>query len=159
MKAVTPSFDWDAYLKALKAPKVADVNMAHPVFFKGVDSMLGTVSIEDWKTYLRWHLVHDAADALSTAFVNENFDFYGKTLNGTKEMQPRWRRCVVATDGVLGEALGEVYVKKAFPPEAKARMKELVNNLIVALREDIPTLKWMSEPTRQAAIAKLERLP
>src|SRR6185436_12027007 len=129
MKAVTPSFDWDAYLKALKAPKFADVNMAHPVFFKGVDSMLGTVSIEDWKTYLRWHLVHDAADALPTAFVNENFDFYGKTLNGTKELQPRWRRCVLATDGVLGEALGEVYVKKAFPPEAKARMKELVNNL------------------------------
>jgi putative endopeptidase len=156
MKAVTPSFDWDAYLKALKAPKFADVNMAHPVFFKGVDSMLGTVSIEDWKTYLRWHLVHDAADALPTAFVNENFDFYGKTLNGTKELQPRWRRCVLATDGVLGEALGEVYVKKAFPPEAKARMKELVNNLTAALRDDIQTLKWMSEPTQKQAIAKLE---
>ena len=117
--------------------------------------MLNSVSIDDWKTYLRWHLVHDAAEALSAPFVNENFDFYGKTLNGTKEIQPRWRRCVIATDQNLGDALGEVYVKKAFPPEAKARMKELVNNLIVALREDIPTLDWMSEPTRQAAIAKL----
>lgn len=156
LKAVTPDFDWSAYLKALGAPKFADVNMAHPAFFKAVDGMLSTVPLDDWKTYLRWQLVHDAAEALSSAFVNENFDFYGKTLNGTKELLPRWRRCVMATDRTLGEALGEVYVKKAFPPEAKARMKELVNNLIAALREDIMTLTWMSEPTRKQAIAKLE---
>jgi putative endopeptidase len=155
LKNVMANFDWNTYIKKIDAPKFTEINVAHPDFFKGVDQMLTSVPIEDWKTYLRWHLVHDAADALSTAFVNENFNFYGKTLNGTKELQPRWRRCVVATDQNLGEALGEVYVKKAFPPEAKARMKELVNNLIVALREDIPTLDWMSEPTRQAAIAKL----
>lgn len=156
MKTVTPAFNWDAYLNALKAPKFTDVNMAHPAFFKGLNALLSSVSIDDWKTYLRWHLVHSAADALSSPFVNENFDFYGKTLNGTKELQPRWRRCVVATDATLGEALGEVYVKKAFPPEAKARMKELVNNLTAALRDDINTLEWMSEPTRKQAIAKLE---
>jgi putative endopeptidase len=155
LKNVMANFDWATYTKKVGAPKFTEINVAHPDFFKGVDQMLANVSIADWKTYLRWHLVHDAADALSTAFVNENFNFYSKTLNGTKEIQPRWRRCVVATDGRLGEALGEVYVKKAFPPEAKARMKELVNNLIVALRDDIPTLDWMSEPTRQAAIAKL----
>jgi putative endopeptidase len=155
LKNVMANFDWATYTRKLGAPKFTEVNVAQPDFFKGVDPMLTSVSIDDWKTYLRWHLVHDAADALSTAFVNENFNFYGKTLNGTKENQPRWRRCVVATDQNLGEALGEVYVKKAFPAEAKARMKELVNNLIVALREDIPTLDWMSEPTRQAAIAKL----
>ena len=155
LKNVMANFDWATYIKKTGAPKFTEINVAHPDFFKGVDQMLISVPIEEWKTYLRWHLVHDAADALSTAFVNENFNFYGKTLNGTKEIQPRWRRCVVATDGNLGEALGEVYVKKAFPPEAKARMKELVNNLIVALREDIPTLEWMSEPTRQAAIGKL----
>jgi putative endopeptidase len=155
LKNVLTNFDWATYTKKLGAPKFTGVNVAHPDFFKGVDPMLTSVSIDDWKTYLRWHLVHDQADALSAAFVNENFNFYSKTLNGTKEIQPRWRRCVVATDQRLGEALGEVYVKKAFPPEAKARMKELVNNLIVALREDIPTLDWMSEPTRQAAIAKL----
>ncbi|HKR60825.1 MAG TPA: M13 family metallopeptidase [Pyrinomonadaceae bacterium] len=153
---VTPNFDWNAYLKALNAPKFTDVNMAHPAFFKGLTAMLGTVSVDDWKIYLRWRLVHDAADALSSNFVNENFDFYGKTLNGTKELLPRWRRCVMATDGSLGELLGQVYVKKAFPPEAKARMKELVNNLTAALREDIKTLDWMSEPTQQQAIAKLE---
>ena len=155
LKNVMANFDWATYIKKIGAPKFTEINVAHPDFFKGVDQMLTSVPIEDWKTYLRWHLVHDAANALSTAFVNESFNFYGKTLNGTKELQPRWRRCVVATDQNLGEALGEVYVKKAFPPEAKARMKELVNNLIVALREDIPTLDWMSEPTRQAAIAKL----
>ncbi len=155
LKTVMPNFDWVTYTTKLGAPKFAEINVAHPDFFKGVDPLLTSVSIDDWKTYLRWHLIHDAADALSSAFVNENFDFYARTLNGTKEIQPRWRRCVVATDGVLGEALGEVYVKKAFPPEAKARMKELVNNLIVALREDIPTLDWMSDPTRKAAIAKL----
>jgi putative endopeptidase len=154
-KNVMANFDWTTYTKKLGAPKFSEINVAHPDYFKGVDRLLTSVSIDGWKTYLRWHLVHDAADALSAAFVNENFNFYGKTLNGTKEIQPRWRRCVVATDQHLGEALGEVYVKKAFPPEAKARMKELVNNLIVALREDIPTLNWMSDPTRQAAIAKL----
>jgi putative endopeptidase len=155
LKNVMANFDWSTYFKKRSVPAFTEINVAHPDFFKGVDAMLTSVSIDDWKTYLRWHLVHDAADALSTAFVNENFDFYSKTLNGTKEIQPRWRRCVVSTDNNLGEALGEVYVKKAFPPEAKARMKQLVDNLIAALREDIPTLDWMSEPTRQAAIGKL----
>ena len=156
LAAVTPDFDWNAYLKALNAPKFTDINMSHPAFFKGLNAMLGRVSLDDWKTYLRWHLVRDAADALSSNFVNENFSFYGTTLNGTKELLPRWRRCVVATDSTLGELLGQVYVKNAFPPEAKARMKELVNNLIAALRDDINTLDWMSEPTRKQAVAKLE---
>lgn len=154
--ASTPNFDWNAYLKALNAPKFTDINMAHPAFFKGLNEMLVAVPIEEWKSYLRWHLVHDAASGLSSNFVNETFDFYGKTLNGTKELLPRWRRCVMATDGSLGELLGQVYVKKAFPPEAKARMKELVNNLTAALRDDIKTLDWMSEPTQKQAIAKLE---
>ena len=156
LAAVTPDFNWNSYLKALNAPKFTDINMSHPTFFKGLNAMLGSVSLDDWKTYLRWHLVHDAADALSTNFVNEHFSFYGTTLNGTKELLPRWRRCVVATDQTLGELLGQVYVKKAFPPEAKARMKELVNNLVAALRDDINTLDWMSEPTQKQAIAKLE---
>ncbi len=156
LAAVTPDFDWNTYLKALNAPKFTDINMSHPAFFKGLNAMLSRVSLDDWKTYLRWHLVHDAAEALSSNFVNEHFSFYGTTLNGTKELLPRWRRCVMATDGTLGELLGQVYVKKAFPPEAKARMKELVNNLVAALRDNINTLDWMSEPTRKQAVAKLE---
>ena len=155
LKDVMANFDWTGYFKAIKAPTFTEINVAHPDFFKGVDAMLTSVPLDDWKTYMRWHLVHDAADALSTAFVNEDFDFYGKTLSGTKELQPRWRRCVLSTDNNLGEALGEVYVKKAFPPEAKARMKDLVNNLLAAMREAIPTLEWMSDPTRQNALAKL----
>jgi putative endopeptidase len=155
LKKVMANFDWATYIKQRGTPAFTEINVAHPDFFKGVDQMLTSVAINDWKSYLRWHLVHDAAEGLSTPFVNEDFSFYGKTLNGTKEIQPRWRRCVVATDQNLGEALGEVYVQKAFPPEAKARMKALVNNLISALREDIPTLEWMSAPTQQAAIAKL----
>ncbi len=155
MKNVLTNFDWPGYLKAIKAPTFTEINVAHPNFFKGVDAMLTSVPLDDWKTYLRWHLVHDAASALSSAFVNEDFNFYGKTLNGTKELQPRWRRCVGSTDQFLGEALGEVYVKKAFPPEAKARMRALVDNLLAAMREAIPTLDWMSDPTRQNALAKL----
>ena len=156
LKTLTPNFDWAVYFKKLGAPKFAEINIGQPDFFRAADKMLTSVPVDDWKTYLRWHLLRAAAPSLSAAFVNENFDFYSRTLTGTKEMLPRWRRCVVATDQNLGEALGEVYVKKAFPPEAKARMKELVNNLIAALREDITTLDWMSEPTRKAAIAKLE---
>ena len=155
LKNVMANFDWPGYLKVIKSPSFTEINVAHPNFFKRVDEMLTSVPLDDWKTYLRWHLVHDAASALSSAFVNEDFNFYGKTLNGTKELQPRWRRCVGATDQFLGEALGEVYVKKNFPPEAKARMKALVDNLLAAMREAIPTLDWMSDPTRQNALAKL----
>ncbi len=156
LKNVMANFDWSAYLKAIKVSHLHRNQCCLSAnFFKGVDAMLTSAPLDDWKTYLRWHLAHDAADALSSAFVNEDFNFYGKTLNGTKELQPRWRRCVGMTDQCLGEALGEVYVKKAFPPEAKARMKALVDNLLAAMREAIPTLDWMSDPTRQTALAKL----
>ncbi|HEX6622539.1 MAG TPA: M13 family metallopeptidase [Pyrinomonadaceae bacterium] len=152
---LVPAFDLAAYFKAMGAPAIAEVNVGQPDFFRGLDKVLASVPAEEWQTYLRWHLVRGAAPALSSAFVNESFEFNGKTLTGTKEMLPRWRRCVNATDNALGEALGEAFVKKAFPPESKARMRELVKNLIAALREDIGTLEWMSEPTRKAAIAKL----
>ncbi len=152
---LVPAFDLAAYFKAMGAPAITEVNIGQPDFFRGLDKVLASVPAEEWQTYLRWHLVRGAAPALSSAFVNESFDFNGKTLTGTKEMLPRWRRCVNATDNSLGEALGEAFVKKAFPPESKARMRELVKNLIAALREDIGTLEWMSEPTRKAAIAKL----
>ena len=97
-----------------------------PTSLKKINAMLTDVSITDWKTYLRWMLVNSAAPILSKNFVDENFNFYSKYLQGTKEQQPRWRTCVQATDGNLGEALGQEYVKKAFTPEAKVRMDELI---------------------------------
>jgi len=155
LKQLAPGFDFVAYFKAVGSLKLSEVNVGQPDFFRGLDRAVATAPVEDLQTYLRWNLVRGAAPALSKAFVDENFEFYGKTLTGAKEQLPRWRRCVNAADSTLGEALGEAYVKRAFPPESKARMQELVKNLIAALREDITTLEWMSEPTRQAAVAKL----
>jgi putative endopeptidase len=117
---------------------------------------LSSVPLDDWKVYLRWHLLHASAPGLPEKFVMENFDFYDRKLNGTKEIQPRWKRCVQSTDRNLGEALGAVYVDKYFSPAAKAHAKEMVNNLIAALREDMPTLSWMSPETKKMALAKLE---
>ncbi len=156
LRKLVPGFDWDAYLKGLKAPRFTEINIAQPEFFEGLGKILTSAPIADLKTYMRWQLIHSQAGLLSSKFVNEDFSFYGTALNGTKELQPRWRRCVVATDQNLGEALGEVYVKKAFSPEAKARMQTLVRNLIAALREDITTLDWMTDATRKQAIAKLD---
>ncbi|MFN2454334.1 MAG: M13 family metallopeptidase [Pyrinomonadaceae bacterium] len=156
LQKLTPNFVWADYLKNINAPQINEVNVGQPEFFQAADKLLVSVPLNDWKTYLRWHLVNDTADALSSKFVNEDFDFKGRTLTGAKENQPRWRRCVAATDASLGEALGEVYVQKAFTPEAKARMQKLVGNLIAALRTDLATIDWMGDATRKQAIAKLE---
>jgi predicted metalloendopeptidase len=114
------------------------------------------VPLDDWKTYLRWHVLNALSSSLSTPFVDESFAFNGRTLQGTPEQQPLWKRAVSATDRMLGDALGQAYVKQYFPPESKRRMQELVNNLKAALRDDIKTLDWMSEPTRKQALAKLD---
>ncbi len=152
---LTPHFSWPEYFGEVHSPAVADINVGQPDFFMEVDAELGSVSLTDWKVYLRWHLVHAAAAGLSSKFVDENFNFYQRTLTGTQEILPRWRRCVQSTDRQLGEALGEYYVKRAFPPEAKAKASSMVQNLIAALRDDISTLDWMSPATRQKALEKL----
>lgn len=153
---LSPAFDWAGYFQKLGVPAKTDVNVESPGFFKAMNAQLSSVSIADWQTYLRWHVINSTASALSAKFVDEDFNFKGKTLQGTKENQPRWKRCVAGTDRVLGEALGEVYVKRAFPPAAKARALEMVRNLEAALKTDITTLGWMSEPTRKQAIVKLD---
>ncbi len=155
LQTLAPHFDWSAYYKAVNAPKFTAINVTQPEFFQSFDKLLITLPVADIKTYLRWHLLDDMASALSSPFEQASFDFHGRTLSGTKEQLPRWRRCTMAVDGNLGEALGEVYVKRAFTPEAKARMQALVKNLIAALREDLGTLSWMSDATRVQAIAKL----
>jgi putative endopeptidase len=156
MKTLTPDWPWETYLHDIGAPPLEQINVRQPEFFKAVNEQLSSVSLPEWKIYLRWHVIHGAAPALPDKFVQENFDFYERKLAGTKEMLPRWKRCAQSTDRNLGEALGQEYVKKYFPPAAKARAKEMVNNLIAALRSDIPTLSWMGPESKQQALAKLE---
>jgi putative endopeptidase len=156
MKALTPDWPWENYLQEVGSLPVEQVNIRQPEFFKAMNEELASVSLPDWKIYLRWHVIHANAPGLPERFVNENFDFYDKKLTGTKEILPRWKRCVQSTDRNLGEALGQVYVDKYFPPAAKAHAKETVNNLVAALREDIPTLSWMGPETKKEALAKLE---
>lgn len=155
IKTLTPDWSWENYLHAIGAPAVEQIDVRQPDFFKTVNEELSSVSLPDWKIYLRWHLIHASAPGLPEKFVEENFDFYDRKLSGTKEMLPRWKRCVQSTDRNLGEALGQVYVEKYFSAAAKARAKEMVNNLTTALREDIPTLSWMGPETKKEALAKL----
>ncbi len=152
---LTPGFSWADYFAALGLARDMEINVAHPEFFQAADKMMTEVPLADWKTYLRWQLVTAAADALSSKFETENFNFFGKTLQGRKEQYPVWRRCVAATDGALGEALGQVYVARAFTPDSKARMQTMINNLIAAFRERVQTRDWMSDATRKEALAKL----
>jgi putative endopeptidase len=158
LKMLTHNFSWDAYLRETGFPGVAAVNVNQPDFFKALDAELAATALTDWKTYLRWHLVHSAAPTLSAKFVDENFDFFGRTLTGAKENLPRWKRCVQNTDRQVGEALGQVYAEKYFTPEAKAHALELVHNLIAALRDDLGTLDWMSPATREEARKKLDAI-
>lgn len=155
---VTPHFSWPGYFEAVGTSPLSAADIGQPDFFKAVDAALVSVPLADWKTYLRWHLIHSVAAALPQPFVDENFDFYGRTLTGAKQLLPRWRRCVQATDRNLGEALGQYYVQRNFPPEAKTRALAMVKNLIAALHDDISTLDWMSPATRQQAIKKLDAI-
>lgn len=156
LKALTPSFGWPEYFRGIGARRIGDINVAQPEFFRNLDRQIGAVSLDDWKSYLRWRLLDALAPYLPTAFVEENFNFNGRTLQGTPELRPLWKRRVSATDNFLGDALAQVYVKKAFTPEAKARALEMVRNLKLALRERLGTLEWMSDATRQQAYAKLD---
>ena len=151
---LTPHFSWTAYFKAAGVSPTA-VNVAQPKFFAAFDKELQATPLPQWKTYLRWHLITAAAPALPKRFVDEDFEFYSKTLTGTPENEPRWKRCVSSANGELGFALGKAYVKDYFPPEAKARADAMVKNLIAALREDLKTLPWMGEETRKQALEKL----
>jgi putative endopeptidase len=152
---LAPSLKWEAYSAKLGTPRFTEVNVGQPAFFREVGKMLGEVPIEDWKTYLRWNVVNTFADRLSKSFDDQNFDFYYRTLSGTQEQLPRWRRCASSTDAAVGEALGQEYVKKYFTPEAKKRMDELITNLFAAYRDRISKLDWMTDATRQQALTKL----
>jgi putative endopeptidase len=154
LQKLTPNIDWAGYFNNGHIP-TADVNVEEPKFVQEVDRQLTASSVADWKTYLKWHLLHSAASSLPDPFVQENFDFYSKYLGGAKEMKPRWKRCVENTDALLGEALGKKYTDRYFPPAAKARMQDLVKHLLAALGDDIKQLDWMGADTKKKALEKL----
>jgi putative endopeptidase len=155
---LTPDFSWKAYFVDAGFPGIEVVNVGQPDFFKTFNEELRATPLDNWKTYLRWHLLDATAQALPERFVDEDFNFNGKALTGAQELQPRWRRCVRSTDRQLGEALGQIYVKQAFPPEAKASALAMVHNLMGALRQDLTTLDWISPATKKEALAKLDAI-
>jgi endothelin-converting enzyme/putative endopeptidase len=158
LQELSPAFKWNEYLVAVKSPEFSSLDVSVPEFVKGMNQLLTGTDLETIKTYLRWQTLHAAAPLLSKAFVEENFDFFNKTLRGAKELKPRWKRCVSFTDNDLGEALGQAYVAEAFPPESKAAMLKMVHELETALKQDITELSWMSEETKKQALDKLTHI-
>jgi putative endopeptidase len=157
VKALMPAFDWELYLTDGEIPSIVldSVIVQQPSFFEGLGAILANFDIDAWKAWLKWHIISGAAPYLSDDFTNENFSFFGKTLSGTPELRERWKRAVSMIEGSLGEAVGKVYVQKYFPAEAKARMENLVANLIEAYRVSINELEWMSPDTKVKALEKL----
>ncbi len=154
LQKLTPAFDWRGYAKTAGFPR-GDVNVNEPRFMAEVERLLVSAPVDDWRTYLTAQLLDSAAPSLSDAFVRADFEFHGASLRGEKEMKPAWKRCAESTDRALGEALGQKYVAKYFPPEAKARMLELVQNIRLAMKETIEGLDWMSAETKAKALEKL----
>lgn len=155
LRELVPNFDWQAFFRALKAPPFEVVNVASPEFFKTLNSELGTVSLKDWKAYLRFELVNAYSNYLSDDFVQAHFDFYGKYLRGAEQLEPRWKRCVEYADQDLGEALGQAYVREVFSPELKAKTQAVVEGIEAAMQTRIEQLDWMSPDTKAKALVKL----
>jgi putative endopeptidase len=155
LEQLGPGFDWERYFEGLDVQQVPDLNVRQPQFFKAFAGMSASVSAEQWRAYLRWHVISGMAPSLTKAFQDESFEFNGKVLNGIPQQEERWKRVQAATDRALGEALGQLYVRRAFSPEAKAAMIELVENLRAALKDRIEKLDWMGPETKAQALRKL----
>lgn len=151
-------FDWKLYFETIGLANPGDINLGQEKFIAEMSKMIKSISMDQWKVYLTWNVINSSASYLSNAFVQEHFNFYGKTLSGTTEMRPRYKRVLGEVSGSLGEAVGQLYVEKYFPPKAKERMIKLVANLKDALKERISKLTWMGDATKKEAIAKLERI-
>jgi len=152
---LTPAQDWKAVFGALAIAEGTPVNVLEPEYMKRLQQQMTTTPLADWKTWLRWRLVSTAASTLSKAFADEDFRFSSTVLNGVKEQQPRWQTCANTIDATMGDALGELFVKKHFPPDAKKRMLDLVENLRGTLREELQNAAWLDPATRASAVAKL----
>jgi putative endopeptidase len=153
--ALSPSFRWKTYFSKVGLPSLETLNVETPEFFKALNTEFTNETLASWKIYLRWHLINANAPFLSSDFVNADFDFYGKTLQGAQQLEPRWKRCVGYVDNDLGEALGQVYVKKNFSAEAKQRAQKMVKEIEDAMGQDIESLSWMTPTTKQSALEKL----
>jgi putative endopeptidase len=154
---LTPGFDWAVWFENVGAKGIDEVIVRQPSYFTAMAKSLEDQPLADWKLWLKWNLIRAHAPFLAREFAAEDFAFFGKTLTGAPEMRPRWKRAVSAVESALGEALGELYVAKHFPPAAKSRMKQLVANLIEAYRRDIQELPWMSGETKRKALEKLAK--
>ena len=155
---LSPAFNWNRYFISQGVGDPGEINLNQPDFFREISAMLKDIPVEDWKTYLRWNLVNNSASYLSDSFVNTRFDFYGRAMTGTEQMRPRWKRVLEITSEALSEAIGQLYVAKYFPAEAKERMVKLVENLRISLGERIKNLEWMGADTKVKALEKLNAI-
>ncbi|UYM04347.1 M13 family metallopeptidase [Solicola gregarius] len=158
LDALSPGFDWGGWLDGSEfdASVIEQVVVSQPTYFTEFAALLRDDRLDEWRDWARWNIVHAAAPFLPTSFVEENFDFYGRTLSGTAQLRDRWKRGVGLVEMSMGEAVGKIYVDRHYPPSARARMDELIGNLIEAYRESINGLDWMGEDTRKKALAKLD---
>jgi len=159
LAAKLPAFPFAAYLaeRGIGGPAAAEIIVGQPKFFEGVQEQLAARPLDDWKVYLRYKILRNAGPYLSAAFEQEVFNFYSTVLQGTPAQEPRWQRAVRVVDGQIGEALGQLYVARYYPPEARARMAEMIANITAVMKDRLAKLEWMTEPTRQKALAKFER--
>jgi len=155
LSELSPKFNWALYFEQLGLADPGEMNIGQTEFIAGVGEILEKYSVEDWKAYLTWNLLDNSANYLSKDFVEQNFDFFGKTLSGKQEMQPRWKRVLATTSGGLGEAIGQLYVEKYFPAQSKERMLVLIENLRKSFAQRIEQLDWMSDETKAKAKEKL----
>jgi len=155
VQALTPSFDWSKYLAAVHAPESPQYTVLAPDFFRGVEKLIKGEPIDRWRAYLRYSTISALASSLSQPFIEENFNFFGRTLSGSQQIQPRWRRCSIYADIDMGEAVGQAYVAKYFPPENKERMLKMVKAIENALSDEIDAASWMSPETKRLAHVKL----
>ncbi len=158
LRALTPSFDWSAYLHESGVGNLNSFNVTEPAFYQALDTLLSSTSIANIKTYLRWHIAHVTAPYLSSALVTEDFEFFRKTLRGVPRLQPRWKQCVKRVDEDLGEALGREFVRRVFGPELKQKSLQMTRQIEQAMQEDLEHLSWMSSETKKNALEKLHTL-
>jgi len=159
LKKLVANFDWPVWIKSTGTPEkvLSEVIVRQPSYFEGINELLASFDTNAWRFWLTWHLLSSKAAYLNKDLVNENFNFYGTVLSGIPQLKDRWKRAVALVEGALGEAVGQIYVERHFPPKAKERMQKLVANLIEAYRIDIKALDWMSAQTKEKALVKLEK--